>query len=520
MPLAIVPAFVLLSYWTLTTLQLRDVANDPGLGWHLLTGELVIRSGAVPRFDPFLAWLEPRRWISDQWLSDFIFAAALRFDDGERGMALLFGGLTGLFLFTFFGLVFGTAVRKSGSPVLGGIAAFIGLKVASVQFILRPVVFGIFLFALVAGFVWRIIDRVQRRETLRVKDVCPLIPITVLWANLHPSFGLGVLLVGLTFFGLVIDSAVIDQKSPPTKSLFLLGMILPLMLASSLVNPNGIELLKQVISLVGSEYFMNLNEEWRPINVRSFEGKQFLLIIGVMLLGSYLSRQKREYGHITEPLVITCFTWLALSSVRFLPYFAIVSVPVFARALRQLVAWEPFIRIPVYRRVGAFLAVFDNQALRGLRKSGYVTVIVALFPLCSAMFFGTVYPFRGAFEQSGDQFPFEAVDALHTIITEDSLSEPIAVCATPDWGGFLAFHGKGRFKPIIDDRNSLLGEEFYRDYFSSVSIRGDVRSFLKRSSSRFLLLGLSEPLAIYLRDTGKLRVRWRGSRTILFEAES
>lgn len=520
MPILLLSIFVFISYWTLTVLQLGGFANDPGVGWHLLTGDWIIRRGEVPLFDPFLASVAPRRWIADQWLSDLIFAGMLRLADGQRGMAALYAALTGLFLFTFSAIVFGAVVRSSGSPLLAGVSAFIALKLASVQFVLRPVVFGIGFFSLTALLVWRIIDRVRNVQTLRVVDVAPLIPLTVLWANMHPSFSLGILFLGLAIVGLVVDTMIIDQKSPQIRTFLALGAAFLLMLAASLVNPNGVGLLRQIVSLVGSDFFMNLNEEWRPLNVRSPDGKNFLLSIGVVLVGVCPAVRKRDQNYVTEPLLVSFFALSALSSVRFLPFYAISSAPLFAKGLSRLVLWEPLVRIPLYRRVGALAVTIDGRAMRQMRAYGGMVLIVSLFPFFSACFSGTVYPFSGPFEQSRAQFPYEAAEALHTIISQEGLLDPIAVCATADWGGFLALHGRGRFKPIIDDRNSLLGEAFYKDYFSSVSVGGDVNGFLKRTSARFLLLRDTEPLAIYLHDTGRLPERWRGRDSVLFEAQN
>lgn len=517
MPILILSLFVFISYWTLTTLQLKEFANDPGVGWHLMTGDWIIQRGEVPLFDPFLASPEPRRWIADQWLSDLIFGFLLRVSRGEHGLAILFGVLTGLFLFTFSALVFGAVERRTKSPLVAGLAAFVSLKLASVQFVLRPVVFGIALFALMNLLLWRIIDRVRSEQPLRFFDVVPLLLLTVLWANLHPSFGLGIVLLGLAIVGLFIDAVIIEQKFLQRRSFVVLGATLILMLAVSLLNPNGWRLLHQIASLVGNDFFMNLNEEWRPINVRSHDGERFILTLGVILVGSYLAAKKREQPSVTEPLIVGFFAWSALSSVRFLPYYAIVSAPFFAQGLSRVLVAAPLIRIPIYRRIGALVRSIDKTARKQLRWYGGIVAVVALFPVLSVVLLGAVYPYQGPFEQSRSEYPYEAVEALEAIVAQEAGAEPITVCATPDWGGFLAFQGKGRIKPIIDDRNSLLGEKFYREYFESVSVRGDITSFLKKASARFLLLRTGDPLAMYLRDTGKLPERWRGRGTVLFE---
>jgi hypothetical protein len=106
---------------------------------------------------------------------------------------------------------------------------------------------------------------------------------------------------------------------------------------------------------------------------------------------------------------------------------------------------------------------------------------------------------------------------LRNIIAEEGLSNPVAVAVSPNWGGFIAFHGEGQVKPIIDDRNSLLGVDAYKDYLKSVEIGGDIDGYLDRTKAQFLMLGPSDPFSIYLRDTGKLKERWTGNDSVIFE---
>jgi hypothetical protein len=147
----------------------------------------------------------------------------------------------------------------------------------------------------------------------------------------------------------------------------------------------------------------------------------------------------------------------------------------------------------------------------------WAVAAIAAFPIIDAALHGTVYPYQGPFEQSREKFPYDGAAALDDIISREAPPTPVAVAATPDWGGFLAYHGKGRFKPVIDDRNSLLGEEAYKDFLENQRVEGDILGYLKRVRAKYLLLKTNEPLSIYLRDTGKLNERWRGKVSVIFE---
>jgi hypothetical protein len=57
----------------------------------------------------------------------------------------------------------------------------------------------------------------------------------------------------------------------------------------------------------------------------------------------------------------------------------------------------------------------------------------------------------------------------------------------------------------------------YKDFFESAKIGGDITNYLNRVNARFLLIKTNEPLAVYLRDTGKLPERQRGEVSAVFE---
>jgi len=72
--------FALVSYLSLFKGAFDHIADDPGLGWHLVNGSVIAETGSIPREDPFLAPPlvansyagvgHPRTWINEQWLGD------------------------------------------------------------------------------------------------------------------------------------------------------------------------------------------------------------------------------------------------------------------------------------------------------------------------------------------------------------------------------------------------------------------------------------------------------------------
>src|SRR5439155_13396261 len=46
----------------------QDVLRDPGVGWHLATGKLILETATIPRQDVFSFTAMGRPWIDYYWL--------------------------------------------------------------------------------------------------------------------------------------------------------------------------------------------------------------------------------------------------------------------------------------------------------------------------------------------------------------------------------------------------------------------------------------------------------------------
>jgi hypothetical protein len=61
----------LLALLVFTTLSVR-LLGDAGIGWHIRTGQLILATHAVPRFDPFSSTTAPQAWFAWEWLYDVV----------------------------------------------------------------------------------------------------------------------------------------------------------------------------------------------------------------------------------------------------------------------------------------------------------------------------------------------------------------------------------------------------------------------------------------------------------------
>lgn len=424
-------------------------AGDPGVGWHLRTGEYIETHRAVPSVDPFLALppnTPPRAWICDQWLSDLL--VFLSYEAGGWPLSYFF--LTFIWMYTF--LIF---LRKSicdkaaGGVISSLLAVLVVVVLAQIHFIFRPVIFSFLFFALISSKARAYLDPLQK---ITAHGHFSLFILFFLWANLHPSFLLGLTLLAMSLACRCSSSGKIQEIFLPLFFCFL----------ATLLNPNGIALHAQILSLTSSPYFMNLNEEWKPVELTSHVGITASLLFFSSLTGAFLSyRNKRKAPEfLFNVLSSCCFFFLALKSIRIVPLFAIVLAPVFATALSS------FGKLVTHQKLIQAVRSIESRELRS--SSGRLGLALSIALLSLAVF---VREKAGELGPPLKNYPYGIMNDLKKSCDKE---KPCTVLASPDLGGFITLTGYPFIKAFLDDRNSLLGEEAYKTFLNAARNRADL----------------------------------------------
>lgn len=511
-------ALVVLAFVSLLGVQLEQFAGDPGVGWHLATGRLIHEQATVPQLDPFLSAPQARPWVSDQWLSD-LFLYALY---AAGSWPLLYAVLTVVFALTFGLVLLRGNIRISGAALASCFAALIAFKLSQVHFILRPVIFAFLFFALTYRQIFLIYrssfsDESECLRRLR-RSLLFLPPLFAVWANMHPSFFFGLILLLLVPASVILDRMVLGSEGSCLGKKH--GMILQLLLfglclAATFVNPYGLSLHESIASLAGSDYFMRLNEEWLPPDFREYSGKLLEFTFMILALSPFAGGRRGLKWGFFEILLMVVFGHFALQSVRILPFYGIaVSIPL-AQALANLGNAPFFERWQLFRHFKARLSNVEQREQRSM--GGAAIAVVMAIVIIGAGACGVVFTSSDAkFGPPPNKYPYAAVDFIFNSLAAD---ETAVVAAHPNWGGFITWQGRGRLKPIIDDRNTMLGEQLYRDFFECLRPGGDWRDFLGRFKTTHLLLNNKSPLGAALLDSGALRLLYRDEMSMVLKYE-
>ena len=164
---------------TVALLGIRPI-SDGDVWWHLKTGEYFYQHRSFPERDPFIFTAGHDRWFIRAWLTEVIFYLVYR-AGGPAGLTAFKAALFTLAVCILWRL--GAAARCPAA--LAALALLLAALTASPRLAERPEVFS---FLLLAAALAILVPGGARRGAYL------LIPLQILWANLHSSFLMGLVL--------------------------------------------------------------------------------------------------------------------------------------------------------------------------------------------------------------------------------------------------------------------------------------------------------------------------------------
>jgi len=279
------------------------------LAYHLRAGDIMFDTHAILRTDVFTATAYGRPWLNQQWLAQIVLTTAFRLG-GWFALVALRALLIALVLtFVFLACrAAGAATKRAAWLTLASGVLLTG------AFKLRPQLLGMVCFAATAWLV-------ARRRT-RPEGVWIVVPITVLWANLHGSFFLAPLLLGLAW----VEDRWVSGRGSPMLLLAGLGSLL-----ATMVNPYGYRVWSYAVGLATNPVIRSTITEWQPPTIRSYTGAVFFLSV-VVVAAVLIARVRRPvpWGSL---LALGVFLAIALAALRGVWWWMMVAPIVLAGVL-------------------------------------------------------------------------------------------------------------------------------------------------------------------------------------------
>jgi len=389
------------------------------LAYHLRAGDIMFDTHAILRTDVFTAAAFGRPWLNQQWLAQIVLTTAFRLG-GWFGLVALRAFLVALVL-TFVFL----ACRAAGAATKrAALLTLAGGVVLTASFKLRPQLFGMVCFAVTAWLV-------ARRRT-HPEGVWLVIPITVLWANLHGSFFLAPLLLGLAW----VEDRWTRGRASPTLLLAGLGGLL-----ATMVNPYGYRVWSYVVGLATNPVIRTSIAEWRPPTIETFTGIVFFLSI-VVVAALLIARVRRPvpWGSLL-PLVV--FLAIALAALRGVWWWAMIAPIVLAGVLFDRPA-------AIERRDPAGPL---NAAIVGVLVSATIGIMMIQW-----------VPYTGPAMPDGGRLSFAPAGItreLHRVLRPGEL-----VFNAQKWGSWLEFEFP-RNPVMVDSLIEVIPSSVWRNYYAA-----------------------------------------------------
>lgn len=247
----------------------------------------------------------------------------------------------------------------------------------------------------------------------------------------------------------------------------ILLVILFICMLATLVNPYGFKLHQSILALMDSDFFNRLNTEWKSPDFMESSGILFQALFGIIVVSSYLSFRNSQRLKLFEFLSLSAFVILYLRSVRLLPFLSIVLAVPLSIALKNFATLYLFEWMPGLNRIKS---AFKRIELRESRSSkGVIGLLVVSFFL---IFFNVRGVIPGGAAELGparDRYPYQAIEYLNQSLEKSD--KKAIVYATPNWGGFITFFSAGKVQPYLDDRNTMLGEQVYKEYLAIAALK-------------------------------------------------
>jgi len=450
----------------------NELLGDADTGYHIRTGEYILRTHTVPSYDIFSFIAPPLPWFAHEWLSEVIMAWVHQL-----------GGLTAIAIFfciaiaLCYALLFKFVESLPCNLLVCLLVVALAITSSWLHWLARP-----HILSLILTVVWyRILDDYQNTGRNRLLLLPPLM---LLWVNLHGGFILGLLLLAIYLAGNLAAFlfATGENADQAKRKLRKLAISLLACVAVCLINPRGYEVLLYPFKIASNKFVTaNVVEYFSPNFHDPLPYKYLLLIaIGVLVLS-------RSVGAI-EWMLLLLLTYMSLYSVRFIPLFAIVVTPLLARGSQAIID-------RLSDRLRKFFAVRDeNLRENNDMATGYVWPIVSILAVFALAASGKVH-----FEFDPSIKPVAAVEFLK----KEHINGK--VFNDDEFGDYLIYAASRQYKVFFDGRSDMYGATWGNQYIVIARLQPDWEAVIEKNDFSWIFFGAKTPLSMLLLE----KKNWR-----------
>lgn len=285
--------------------------GDPDTQWHIAVGRQIWAAGAVPTTDLYSHTFAGAPWIAKEWLSQLILYAAHTLG-GWRGVVLV----TALAVGGAFAVIHEWLARRL-EPIPALALVCVALMLAMPHMLARP---HILVLPVVVVWLAGCLSAVERGRPPHPAFAL----VMALWANMHGSFPLGLVLAGL----LALESVLAAPAAERLGRLWRWAFFLALALCATMLSPYGIQALLVPLRMEGNAETLKYVAEWKPI------GFDVSGCLALAVLAACLLAQLRGWrASLVRIVVFALLGAMMVRHVRFVSLFGMLAPLLVAHAL-------------------------------------------------------------------------------------------------------------------------------------------------------------------------------------------
>lgn len=314
------------AFWVLLANFSETTANDIWI--QLRSGEDIWKSGTVPYTEVYSAVVSGRPFIAHEWLCGvFFYLSTLLL--GDAGLCVM----TAVVAFGVFWNMYYTFEPKVRAQLWYVPLLIYSNYLVAFRVLARPHIFTIWAQAAL------IMAIEQWRRKGGLSRLWWLVPVQIVWINLHGAALFGPALMGmvtgLTFLFVLLPN--LDGTNPRRYSFVDVKhgaiMTVALMLAC-FVNPYGTRIVTFSLDLLGNEYAKSRVWEWTTpfLQMNTYYYWLWIWMAETALLWFTLMLRIKERPVFDLSYAVLA-TYLGVRANRFMPDFALLAFPVLARSM-------------------------------------------------------------------------------------------------------------------------------------------------------------------------------------------
>ncbi len=414
----------------LWSLLAGDVLSDGDPYWHVAVGKWIVHHRAVPVTDSWSHSVPGIAWTAHEWLSEVLMYAVVQIGGW---IALHF--LASLCLALTAGCMMRFLLDRI-EPIYALAFGALSLATLYTHFLGRP---HVFVWPLTAVWLATLVTAVERR----CAPPFWLLPLLVLWTNLHGSF-----VIGIGFAGALALDAMFGERTRAegTRRALAWTPFLSLCVLVVLINPRGVHAITHAAGVVQMKQMLQLIDEWRSADFQEFQ--IFLPWLLGLLAAGFTLRIRLSPIRLIFVLVLV---YLALKHQRYHALAGLGAPFVLARPFGDALRAMPRAST---QQAGGLDALFAQLALR---SSGRSVALVALIATLAA--WGMRPLIRNV--PAAHATPVAALEAFRRTGVRGNVLNAYG------FGGYLIQVGVPVF---IDGRSDMYGDKFLVESWQALGL--------------------------------------------------